>query len=416
MRRWIVLIGWLFLGWGTASAITPWTVEQAARAALENHPMKERADAIVAEARGTKRAILSPDAPRVSYELEGIPSGSELGEYEERRISIQQEFDFPLRTVWRVQRETARLESARQQRRSQLLVLEQQVRQAYATTWYEQERLAILEAFAASVDSQAVTFQRMKEVGRIPDLDASRALAEAAEVRADLKVEQARLKGSWAKLNAWTGQSGTAMQLASPYDSTWLPETDSDPWHASPTLLVARQDVAVLEQERTLASTSWLPAFEVSGFRQYLPEATETSQWGAEIGMSIPLWFAVGGVGERQAATARQRIADSDRRNLELTLKAHWQEQVDLYLAQRERAVTFQTTLLPTSAQVLTLARTSYEAGRASYVDVLVAQRTWLERRLDYLDTLRDLVHTHITLDNLAGRSILHVEEGEESR
>ncbi|MCB2201004.1 TolC family protein [bacterium] len=416
MRRLFVVVLGLVMGWSMAAATTPWTVQQAARAALENHPASERADAIEAEAHGTRRATLSPEAPKVSYELEGIPSGAGFGEYEERRIAVQQDFDFPLRTVWRLQRENARVESARQQRKSMLLDLEHQVRRAFADAWYEQERLVILTTFAASVDSQANTFQRMNEVGRIPDLDASRAHAEAAEVQADLQVERARLKGCWAHLKALTGQDDPRRPLAAPYDSIWLPEALSTEWQRSPRLMWSRQEVTARERDRTIAANGWLPTFEIRGFRQHLPTDSEASQWGGEIGMSIPFWFALGGVGEHQAAVARERIAQSDTRQLELEMQADWEEQVEVYLARRERASTFQTTLLPTSEQVLTLARTSYAAGRASYVDVLVAQRTWLERRLDYLDTLRDLVHTHITLDSLSGRSILQPEEGENIR
>lgn len=387
-----------------------WTAQDAVRAALHDHPAGERADALERYARGMRRASLSPGSPSAAVEYEGIPEGEGIEAWEERRVALTQEIDFPLRWVWRLRRENARVEAAVQERRGLLLDLEQQVRTAYLNAWHARERLIILERYAAGVDTQAATFQRMNEVGRIADLDAGRAVAEAAEVRADLQAARADWRAARIELVQLTG-GPPPDSLATPLDSTWREPGSEEAWRENPELLASRSHARAAREQKTLAATSWLPRIEASGFRQRVPGGSTQDLWGAEIGLSVPLWFVWGGVGEVQAASAQKRMAGAESAALERSRRARWEAEREAQRAHRERLETYERTLLPTSETVQRLSRTSYEAGRADYLDVLVAQRTHLQRRLGYLDTIHDLVSSRIALDRLAGRSLVGVND-----
>ncbi|GBE29916.1 cobalt-zinc-cadmium resistance protein CzcC precursor [bacterium BMS3Bbin04] len=146
----------------------------------------------------------------------------------------------------------------------------------------------------------------------------------------------------------------------------------------------------------------------MGGFRQKVPNALDGSDfWGLEVGLSIPIWYLWGGVGEIEVAAAQERSAWANVEIRQLELKTEWQAAIAQLQAEQERVKTFEQFLIPTSESILRLAHRSYETGKASYLDVLEAQRSMLQRQLDYLDSIYDLERIRITLDQLAGRSIL---------
>lgn len=395
----------------------PYTVADAVRAARQSHPVTTQADAFLDEARGERRANLSLESPTFAIEYEGVPEDAGLNAYEERRLALAQEFDFPLRYIWHARRQNALVEAAGNQRTSILLELEQDVRTVFINAWYADERLAVLKQYATSLDTQAQTFRRMQEVGRIADLDLSRAEAEAAETRSQLRSAQAARDAARVRLSNLTGHAELPAELTNPLVTDWALPADGDGITDNPMLLAASDLADAAGEDHTLAATSWLPRIETAGFRQHVPGAPDGSDfWGVEIGLSVPLWYWWGGLGEIEAASARKRTAVAEIQQRRLMLESDWRTAVEQLAAESERVETFETTLIPTSESVQRLARRSYEAGRASYLDVLEAQRTLLQRRIDFLESVRDLALTQVSLDNLSGRSILSMNPEEMER
>ena len=74
------------------------SVNDAVKIAIGNHP-SIITDAITDKARGELLEAISPAPPQVALEYEGVPSGSRLSDYEERRLSFSQELEFPLKTI-----------------------------------------------------------------------------------------------------------------------------------------------------------------------------------------------------------------------------------------------------------------------------------------------------------------------------
>ncbi len=394
----------------------PLTVADAVRTALHHHPAATQADAFLDEARGERRANLSLESPAFAVEYEGVPKDAGLDAYEERRLALSQEFDFPLRYIWQARRQNALVDAAGNQRQSILLGLERNVRTAFINTWYAAERLVVLNQYATILDTQAQAFRRMQEVGRIADLDLSRAVAEAAETRSQLRSARAARDAARVRLANLIGQPDLPAELTSPLMTNWEPPDAGRGITGNPMLIVANDLADAAGEAHTLAATSWLPRIEAAGFRQRAPGAPEGSDfWGVEVGLTVPLWYWWGGVGDIQTASARKRIAVAEVQQRRLELESEWQAALEQFAAERERVETFQTTLIPTSESVQRLALRSYEAGRAGYLDVLEAQRTLLQRRMDYLESIRDLAITQVTLDNLAGRSVLSRNSEERS-
>lgn len=392
----------------------PFTVVDAVHAARQSHPTARQADAVLEEARGERRASLSLESPAFAIEYEGVPEGAGVDAYEERRLSLAQGFDFPLRYIWHSRRQNALVDAAGNRRQTLLLDLERDVRTAFIDAWFATERQEAIEQYTASLDTQAQSFRRMHEVGRIADLDLSRAEAEAAETRSQLRSAQAVREAARVRLRNLAGLDKLPSELVNPLAADWVPPDTNQTIANNPILGTARDLADAAGEAHTLAATSWLPRIEASGFRQRVPGAQDGSDfWGVEIGVSVPLWYWLGGVGEIEAASARKRTATAEVQQRQIELGSEWRAAVEKLAAGRERVETFETILIPTSESVQQLARRSYEAGRASYLDVLEAQRTLLQRRIEHLESIRDLALTQTTLDLLAGRSILSLNDEE---
>ena len=91
------------------------TIKEVVNQALSYHPKAEIALAVVSEAKGNRLSELSFASPNVALEYEGIPEGSAVSDYEERRLSISQELDFPLHLLWNASALNATVEQARMQ-------------------------------------------------------------------------------------------------------------------------------------------------------------------------------------------------------------------------------------------------------------------------------------------------------------
>ncbi len=408
MRTFFVLLMVIVSAFAAEAKDQPWTVTDAVQAARDHHPAKVQAKSILEEAKGARRASLSLDSPSFSVEYEGVPEGAGLDAYEERRLAVSQEIDFPLRYIWYARQQNALVDAAEFQQQLILLELEQEVRLAYLEVWYADEQLARLERYASSLDTQAISFQQMRNVGRIAELDVYRANAEAAEAQSDLGVKSAEWMAARTWLANMTGRAELPSKLVSPMEVDWITPLSESGWTDNLNLLGAREVADAAKEGQILAATSWLPTIEVGGFRQKVPNALDGSDfWGLEVGLSIPIWYLWGGVGEIEVAAAQERSAWANVEIRQLELKTEWQAAIAQLQAEQERVKTFEQFLIPTSESILRLAHRSYETGKASYLDVLEAQRSMLQRQLDYLDSIYDLERIRITLDQLAGRSIL---------
>lgn len=385
-----------------------WTVQDAVESALATHPEAQRVIQVVEEARAQRRARLSLQSPSMFMEYEGIPNGSGIDNFEERRVGLSQDIEFPLRYLWIANQANVEIRKAGLQGENDLLDLEVQVRDNYLDAWSLSERKKILQFYVATLDSQAGTFRKMLEVGRASDLDYQRAVAEKLEAEQDLILLSRQVTASRHRLARSTGIEIIPDSLIAPLPQETVDHPDALVYLRNPAWKVKKAEVDYARIERKLAATSWMPSFELTGFKQRIPVENDPDFWGIEVGLSLPLWYWWGGAGEIQASTARFRQVQSQVAALEIDLGSEWSEQLAVHQAAASRHQAYLESLLPTSEEIARMAQRSFELGQASYLDVLEAQRTRLQRRFDYIDSVVSLVSSHIALDRLQGRSIIN--------
>jgi cobalt-zinc-cadmium efflux system outer membrane protein len=385
------------------------TIYEVVNSALSYHPKAEIALAGASEAEGNRLSELSITSPTIALEFEGIPEGSTLSDYEERRLSISQELDFPLHLLWNSSALNATVDQARLQSITQLLDLEMEVRFAYLDAWATQERAQILRENASHLETYASKTERMAELGESSVLEARSTRVEAIIAKNDFEVTKRKHSAFLANLQSLSGFELSEAVLMSPLPS--LPgETswdDSISTGSNPEAQSLEAEIRAAGYENLVAATGWLPELEIAYFQQKIPSEENPDFWGVEIGMSVPLWFWWGGRGEIQQARAKKRIAENELKAFEIEFASAWNQSVQNYRSAYEKNQIYEEELVPLAQETALLAQKSYSLGEATYLEVLKALRDYNELKLEHLESKVELYDQIIQMDKLSGQSIL---------
>ncbi len=403
------------------------SIEEAIRLTLKDHPDAKIASALIVEAKGKRMSELSLPSPGIAIEYEGIPDGGGLSDYEEKRIAISQEFEFPIRYFWLTKAANIELELAKNESRALLLDLEVRVREAYLDAYIQTQLVDILKEMSQSSDSYADKIKRRYKIGETSRLDSKRAQLEALEIKGQFKSAQRAKEAAMFHLSSLTGVDQNRLDLTNPaedceidknrisemnsFQSTSKMKLEEMPFRDSPETVSLCNELELTRNEKILSKTAWLPEMELSYFQQTAPEEENPDFWGVELGFNLPIWFWWGGIGDIQSTSAHAR-------NVKEQLVAHYKEMLSEWqsLAQNlrssmERFELYRDELLPLSQEAYELAGRSFDIGEADYFEVVDGQRSHLDVHLEFLEITAEFYNNQISLDRLEGRSIVDDQE-----
>ena len=387
------------------------TIEEAVKIAVSNHPLISSSKAAVDEAKGGLLSAVSPESPQIAWEYEGVPSGSRLTDYEERRLILSQELEFPLKTYLRYSHSKTVLNRTIYEQSVIRLDLEAQVRELYIEAWEKSEIESILSQNFRAVSEYADNIQKANELGEASLFDAQRARVEAFSARQlseSAIVEKAITADN---LIRFIGAESDAFKLENPLKNTAPYSADNAyPSEAdeNPELKLAEYNSKIAGYEKRLTYLNWLPDFEISYFQQHLKVENDPDYWGMEFGINIPLWFWLGQRGEMKSSKARMRISEAEYHNLVIETANEYNTALGKLKILSKNYELSTDEILPLSRKTLELAKKSYSLGEASYLDVIEAQRNYLKSRLDSIEIAADLYRSIIQLDRISGKSILN--------
>lgn len=276
---------------------------------------------------------------------------------------------------------------------------------AFFATVVAQERMTLskdsasLASRAADVVGKRVTAGKTSPVEAIrARVDLANAQLEVAEAEAELQAARTGLASLWGERDLAFGElagdtAGTPAQASA---ADLLAQVD-----ASPALVVARLDIerrqALVDVERSKA----VPDLTLSvGTRR----DNELGQTRAVVGVSIPLPLFDHNQGAVLEASRRVDKArdDYDAARIRLTVDVR-QAATQLSTAQSSLQA-IRETVLPASQQAYDASTAGFEAGKFGFLDVIDAQRSLLQARARYLNTLSSAWQAATTIDRLLGR------------
>lgn len=386
----------------------------------DDHPRIRAAIAEIDLQRGRKLQAIAPPAPSLTFHEEEIPSGAALGDGNQRVWQVSQGFDLPLLVGARgyayghlQQAAEHRLAVARAMVRAEIVT-------AYAA-WYARLRQLRLQeenhAYAAEFARKA---QLRYESGESGSLEAARARAEEASARIALAQARSALADARAMLSvaaardipepdpAFSRDPAAIADTLPPLDAgrlAELPAFDGEVLATLPMTQSARE-----ERDAAHADASWrwlefLPRFEAAWFRQDFKDIGP--HWGAELTVSVPLWFLLdtrGSIEEHQAA-ARQADA-----RYEETIRAleHRVRQARRALEAAAAAMqAYDTDLVREAQRIARAAELGYDSGEIGYMEYLSARQAANSISIGSFDALAALYAAAAQYEFVTGTSIL---------
>ncbi len=390
------------------------TVMQAVKSAFAVHPSVTIARAGYNQALGQRLIELSPDPASLALEYEGVPSGEAINAYEERRLSLSQEFAFPLLYVWRARAADIAVDGARIEALIQMLDLELEVRKAYVQAWSVDQQLRILEENSDAADNYARQLKRLVELGESAPLEEKRARVEAMQAITNRDAVKKERFAIWGKFQSLTGIDTTGIVLHPPLafnPSNVVPLEGVFNLDESYELKSALLQSTLANVETKAVAFSWLPDLELSYFQQNVPSETDTDFWGVEFGLSLPIWFWLSGRGEIQVSKANQRAARGNLENLRLQQQTTAVELIQSQQALMDRLELYDEQIHPLAEEAYELAMKGYTMGEASYLEVIDSQRTLLDIQLEHVEIRVALADVTSEIDRITGRSVIGHDE-----
>jgi cobalt-zinc-cadmium efflux system outer membrane protein len=347
--------------------------------------------------------------PVVSVEWEGVPKGSGLKDYSERRVTLSQRIEFPTNIIWRNRMAGGEVDVARMQYEESKLFIRTSVIVAYSQYLAARDGLSLAHERVALAQEFVDKAEFRHQVGEAPAIEKVRTHVELARAQNDLQNAVRSFKTAKAGFNIVLGRPPD-IEIVTLDSLTYKPldlsltDIKEQMLVNHPRLHEASARVSVATNLRKLAWGTLLPAFKISGFQQNI--GGNPDFYGVEIGLTVPLWFAFRQRGEIQHANAALASQENQLMQTRLQLLADVETAYASFEAAGGQLENYEHTLLNQADEVYRIALRSYEEGEVGYLQLLEAQQTLIEVRQGHIESLANY-YTAIAALEKAGAVIV---------
>jgi outer membrane protein TolC len=152
---------------------------------------------------------------------------------------------------------------------------------------------------------------------------------------------------------------------------------------SNPGLKAYSLKVTQAERSLTLSKAEYLPDFMVLYRARSMPGQAIRNTYDVSLGLTVPLWFS------RQKAMVKEAGDEKEMAQAEYTAArnelASSLREADIKARASLRLVElYKGSVIPQAEEALKITQSGYQAGKTDFMDLLDAQRTLLDFRLDY--------------------------------
>lgn len=382
------------------------TVDEVIARVLERNPALQAAgfDNRAAAARIREAALANPW--RAGIELENFAGSGTTSETDALETTLSLSRVLQTGDQLQLRSELARqeadlLDNEQQARRLDLLA---ESAQRFVAVAAAQERVQISRDALAAAQRTLDTVERRVQAGRTADAERSTAAIALARAELELAGTQSELLGLRQSLAAAWGdtQAGYSRVSTDLYD---LPAVA--PFATLEAQLALNPDLtrfASAERINTarlrLARAGRRPDIELAAGVRYLNEPDDAA---LVFSASMPLGTghrAVPAIDEAEALALREPLGYEERR---LALHSALFTLHQQLLQNRAAVITLRDRIIPAAEQALADYRRGYSAGRYAWLELVTAQNTLRESRVELLDRAAAFHRTRIEIDRLTG-------------
>ena len=384
-----------------ASHVTALTLADLEQMAQRGNPTLAQAAANVEAARG--RALQSGLYPNPTVGYNGEQMGQRrapLGE--QQGLFIDQTFV----TAGKLRLNRAKYAQEVAQLEAQARAQQYRVLNGLRVRFYQLlaiQRLLDVRAELLKVAEEAVkTTDQLKNVGAANEPDLLQARVEARQERVALANAHAFYRAAWEQLTAFIGNPGLPLVRleGNLEEAPLLPDFDAALAHlieASPEMEIARAEISRNQFALKREQVEPIPNVQMRVSTGYdsEPEVRGVTTT-VNLGVRLPLFDK--NQGNIRAAQAQLAYSHADLSRVELSLRQRLARQYARYRTARALVDTYRQGNLPDARRAYELYLDSFRRRRAAWPQVLVAQRTYFQISVDYVEALEDMRRAEVAI------------------
>jgi cobalt-zinc-cadmium efflux system outer membrane protein len=366
--------------------------------ACERNPTLRQANANIDAAQGrANQAGLYPN-PVVGYQADRIGAAGTAGEMQGLFI------DQTIVTAGKLRLDRARYAQVVSQMEAQALAQQYRVVNSVRISFYRllaMQRLLEVRAELLKVAEDAVqTTEELVNVGAANRPDFLAARIEARQERVALEKARTHYDSAWQQLAALVGEPSLPMaRLEGDLEAARaVPDMRATLAHlleASPETQVARAEIARAEIGLRREQVEPIPNVQALVANGYDFE-THRDVTSVQLGVRLPVCNR--NQGNIRAAQAQVAYAEAELRRVELSLRQRLARAYERYRGARAVVQTYRKENLPDAKEAYELYLDSFRKRRAAWPQVLVAQRTYFQIRVEYTEALDEMRRAEVAI------------------
>lgn len=389
------------------------TRSEAVQIALDNNPRVTAGLEAWRAAKARRLVALALEDPELEIEYEELPGVFDTGQFGERNIGITQRIESPVKWWFRQRAYGHEAESVRYSAfEATRLEVATQAKVLFDRLLADQKMLASsVDNLRLARDFAQKTRTRF-ESGDVSRLEPMRAEVQVGLAETQLADAQAGLTTSKASLNTVLGRDVStpveiAGELSLSSETLDLDTLKSLAMARRPDLLGGRQSLMSARSSQSGTVASLVPDLRLSISRQTVVGTNSRSKfWRTSFGIEIPVWALFRQRGEVSGAAAEVRQAEAENKDIRQSAMLEVESRFAALVAARRKAELFQTGILKLADASYEATSESYRQGKATYLDLLEAQRTLTETRIANFESIFDYRRALAELEQATGGSL----------
>ncbi len=369
------------------------TLMLAIESALKNHPDIVAAECNILAAEGrTLQAGLIPN-PELGLEIENFAGGGNRSGFESAETSLQisQLIELGGKRARRITAAGLDRDRTVWEREAKRLDIITSTRKEFVAVAAAQQHLALADELVKLAEEVVHNVKERIKAGKVSPIEESRAQVTATSTRIEVAHAKAELAAARKRLSAQWGEStpGFSEIIADIENIPPLPDFDliMATLENNPDLMRWNTEIQFRQAQQKLAEADKIPDITIGAGIRHFAEDDDAALIAT---VSVPLPIFNRNQGEIASARyqALAATADQTATRLRLTTALH-----DLYQqlqAAYSEVNIIRDEVLPAAQYAFTAMTAGYRAGKFSYLDVLDAQRTLFDARIQYINALEN--------------------------
>jgi len=394
----------------TSTAADALSRQDAIRIALERNPevIAAKNSWEAAKARSVQAGAL-PD-PELELEYEELPGLTRFGKFGERAWGVNQRIEFPLKW-WRRSKAARRAAEAVRLGEVEMVRLDisSRVKMAYDRILFKRQNLEYVRQDLRLAQDFLQKARLRLEAGDVSQLEVLRAEVEAGRAASRLTKARSELEIAGIELGILLArENGTSIEVEGDLDyqpiGLELGLLQQTAIERRPDLQGVEWALESARAEQGAIQAALLPDLNVGLSRQTIQEAGGKEDfWGVSFALELPLWGAARQRGELSEAKAlvRQSAAEKNIFRYQIFLEVE-SAYMDVQTSAAQ-VLLFQERIVREAERTFEVARRSYAEGKATYMELLEAQRALTGVREEYAEVLFNYHTALVSLERAVG-------------